>query len=63
MTKAIKKMSNHELGVIAKAFDECASHVKCADCPCDGVICGCDDFGYKRELFIREVAKRLMESK
>ncbi len=56
-------MSNYELGTIAKAFDECGSHNKCADCPCEGKICGRDDFGYMRELFNREIAKRLLESK
>ena len=59
--KYFDTMSNYELGKIAKAFDECASHIKCADCPCEGILCGCDDFGFNRELFIREVAKRLME--
>ena len=55
----IKNMSNHELGVIAKAFVACG---KCSSCPCDGILCG--NKGWEdRKVFILEVAERLMERK
>ena len=56
--EAIEDMSNHELGVIAKAFAECGD---CANCPCDGILCG--NKGWEdRKIFILEVAKRLMNT-
>lgn len=58
----INNMSNYELGVIVNAFFNCKEYDKCADCPCDGILCGHDDFGYAREFLGKEVAKRLMDS-
>lgn len=59
----IRNMSNYELGVIAKAFTECEKYERCIDCPCEGVLCGCNNFEAKREFFMKEMAKRLMENK
>ena len=53
----IKNMSDHELGVIAKAFAECKD---CAGCPCDGILCGNNGWN-GRQAFILEVAERLMK--
>jgi hypothetical protein len=57
----IKNMTNHELGVIAKAFMECGTYERCIDCPCDGVLCSRDDFGDARMAFQQEVFNRLMD--
>ena len=57
MLKDITTMTNHELGTIAKAFAECKD---CANCPCDGVICCVIPLETKRNAFMFEVAKRLM---
>lgn len=59
MYEDIKNMSNHELGVIAKAFTECGKYNRCIDCPCSGVLCGRGDLVGAREFFIKEVARRL----
>ena len=60
--EGIKHMTNHELGVIANAFCNCEKYERCADCPCDGILCSRDDFGYVRDFFLKEVARRLMEN-
>ena len=52
----IKNMSNHELGIIAKAFAECGD---CANCPCQDVLCNGRGWN-ERKVFILEVARRLM---
>ncbi len=61
--KNISTMNNYELGVIAKAFVECGRREKCADCPCEGVLCGIEHIAEARDSFMREVAKRLMKTK
>lgn len=53
----IKKMNNHELGVIAKAFVECKD---CDNCACADILC--NGRGWEeRKIFVREVAERLMK--
>lgn len=62
MYEDIKNMTNHELGVVAKAFTECGKYDKCIDCPCDGVLCSRGDLVDAREFFAKEVARRLMNT-
>lgn len=62
MEKNIYSMTNYELGEVAKAFTECGRHIKCADCPCSGVMCGVENILGARDSFMREVARRLMDT-
>ena len=58
----LKSMSNYELGEVTKAFTECGKYKDCSDCPCEGVLCGVYNIVDSRDYFMREVAKRLMNT-
>lgn len=58
----LKSMSNYELGEVAKAFTECGKCKDCLGCPCEGVLCGVYNIVDSRDYFMREVAKRLMNT-
>lgn len=60
-TKNIEEMSNYELGLIAQNFLECGAQPKCTCCVCEGILCGHADFEEQREVFNREIIKRLMK--
>ena len=60
-TKNIEEMSNYELGLIAQNFLECGASHKCSGCVCEGILCGHADFEKQREIFNREIIKRLMK--
>lgn len=62
MIEKIESMSNYELGEVAKAFTECGKCKDCASCPCKSVLCGIYNVVGSRDYFMREVAKRLMNT-
>ena len=56
--KKIRNMNNQELLEIAKAFNDCGEFKSCKKCPCDGILCGHNEFSEARDSFICEIGKR-----
>ena len=59
MAERFEDWGDYELGMIAKAFLDCANFKSCAQCPCDGVLCSVGDIKKAREDFVREFARRV----